>query len=48
MEERKLCPFKKTIDRETNGFTGKQTMLNASRSALDRGAWPIPKASASA
>ena len=26
MEERKLCPFKKTIDRETNGFTGKQTM----------------------
>lgn len=26
MEERKLCPFKKTVDRETNGFTGKQTM----------------------
>ena len=26
MEERKLCPFKRTVDRETNGFTGKQTM----------------------
>lgn len=21
-----LCPFKRTVDRETNGFTGKQTM----------------------
>lgn len=26
MEERKLCPFKKTTDREANGFTGKQTI----------------------
>lgn len=49
MEERKLCPFKKTVDRETNGFTGKQTMHERFEvCAGSRGAWPIPKASASA
>lgn len=26
MEEQKLCPFKKSTDRETNGFTAKQTI----------------------